>query len=1195
MTDSFLYDVFLSYSSKDKAVVRDIAGRLKADGLRVWFDEWELKPGDSIPAKIKEGLENSRVLVLCISEHAFGSDWAQLESGTFRFRDPLNKERRFIPLRLDNTPVKGSLAQFLCINWFPGVREQEYPKLLEACRPVVRGDRLSERQGEFLAVVHLLGHSGGVNSVVFSPNGKYALSGSEDKAMRLWEFKSGLCLCIMEGHSARVWSVALSPDGKQALSGSSDNTVRLWDVKSGQCLRVMEGHSASILSVAFCPDGKHVLSGSSDTTIRLWDAKSCWCLRVLKGHFAKVWSVLFRPDGKQALSGSSDNTIRLWDVESGRCLRVMKVHSDKVWSVALSSNGEQALSGSSDNKIRLWDVESGRCIRVMEGHSASVLSVAFSPTGEQALSGSSDNMVLLWDVKRGQCLGTFEGHSAKVLSVAFSPDGKQALSGSEDKTVRLWEVNSGRCSNVMEGHSSRILSMAFSPDGKQALSGSGDNTIRLWDIKNRRCVRVMERHAAKILSVAFSPDGKQILSGSEDKTIQLGAINYSWYRVLEGHTASVLSVSFSPDGKYALSGSADKTVRLPGIPDAKDLEQEIWIWDFGGQADQRLVHQLYMDHAALILLLFDSNKEDVLPGLREWQTALRRCVDPWTLHFLVAGRIDTGFKASRSKLKRFARENDFYYFETSSKEGTGCDELSKEIKSRIPWDHLEKRTSPRVFKHIKDQILKLRDEGQILYTFKELREVLQHRLSEESHFSNEILQTVIGLLVGPCVVKELEYGTYILLQPEWINTYAQAVLHTLRQDPAELGCLPLRSIEEGKLLFHTEGDNGNIVYIKRLPEDKERVVLREMERQLEERGLCLRQGNKLVFPSHCGRDRSSVAEHPTVFTSYTVKGYLDDIYATLVVRLADSESFSLKDLWRNAADFVTLAGNHHMGIKLTRNAVDSWDISIYFGLGVTMQEQVIFSNYIHAHLQDRCEEVQRLRYYVCPYCHTPKGNPKELMKKLMAKKKDAVVYCDICEKRFSLWDDLEKLFASDDIRRQVEGLQTVDAVRLDSRRKGKLLVLEVASRITSADQKCFEIPATEDEGIDMELEFTDDDGKGTGKRLYLQLKSGNSHLEKRKDGTEIFRIKKQRWVDYWLKQPCPVMLVIGTFAQEDDLLGGKEKLEFAEVRWMEISSYLKQASQDGTKPVNLIEFKDERLDMTSIHKWRAKMLKEGGD
>ena len=101
MGEDFNYDVFLSHSAKDKPIVRAVAERLRADGLRVWFDEWILKPGDSIPSKIDEGLEQSRVLVLCMSAQAFGSEWAQLESYTFRFRDPLNQERRFLPLRMD--------------------------------------------------------------------------------------------------------------------------------------------------------------------------------------------------------------------------------------------------------------------------------------------------------------------------------------------------------------------------------------------------------------------------------------------------------------------------------------------------------------------------------------------------------------------------------------------------------------------------------------------------------------------------------------------------------------------------------------------------------------------------------------------------------------------------------------------------------------------------------------------------------------------------------------------------------------------------------------------------------------------------------------------------------------------------------------------------------------------------------------
>ncbi len=64
MSEEFKYDVFLSHSSKDKAVVRKLAERLRDDGLRVWLDEWEIRPGDPILLKIEEGLEQSRALVL---------------------------------------------------------------------------------------------------------------------------------------------------------------------------------------------------------------------------------------------------------------------------------------------------------------------------------------------------------------------------------------------------------------------------------------------------------------------------------------------------------------------------------------------------------------------------------------------------------------------------------------------------------------------------------------------------------------------------------------------------------------------------------------------------------------------------------------------------------------------------------------------------------------------------------------------------------------------------------------------------------------------------------------------------------------------------------------------------------------------------------------------------------------------------
>src|SRR5215831_12945055 len=169
------FDVFLSHSAKDKDVVRALAERLRQDRLNVWFDEWVLKPGDSIPAKIEEGLEHSRVLVLCMSADAFGSDWARLEAQTFRFRDPLNSERRFIPLRLDQTPIKGSLAQFLYIDWRLGDNEETYPKLLEACEPAVPKAEPQAGLQQSAHQVIRLSYPSRMKCFIFGPNERQTL------------------------------------------------------------------------------------------------------------------------------------------------------------------------------------------------------------------------------------------------------------------------------------------------------------------------------------------------------------------------------------------------------------------------------------------------------------------------------------------------------------------------------------------------------------------------------------------------------------------------------------------------------------------------------------------------------------------------------------------------------------------------------------------------------------------------------------------------------------------------------------------------------------------------------------------------------------------------------------------------------------------------------------------------------------
>ena len=80
----------------------------------------------------------------------------------------------------------------------------------------------------------------------------------------------------------------------------------------------------------------------------------------------------------------------------------------------------------------------------------------------------------------------------------------------------------------------------------------------------------------------------------------------------------------------------------------------------------------------------------------------------------------------------------------------------------------------------------------------------------------------------------------------------------------------------------------------------------------------------------------------------------------------------------------------------------------------------------------------------------------------------------------------------------------------------------MGARLTSANQKWQEISPEEDDGLDLQLEFTDDEANGTGRYLYLQFKAGSSHLRRRNDGGEIFSIKNPRWIHAWTQQPYPM-------------------------------------------------------------------------
>jgi len=453
-----------------------------------------------------------------------------------------------------------------------------------------------------------MGHTDKINTVNFSPDGQYILSGSSDKTLKIWEIGSGNLIRTFEGgHTIAVTSSAFSHDGRYIASGGY-GTLKIWDVSTGNEIKGFKRPIGQIESVGFSLEDKYVLAGG-DVKVILLDVSTGKEIRSFSvgksgtGTFF-LQSAVFSPDGNYILAASKNTTTLasksiLWEVKTGKEIKKFEVGRTTENNYgAFSPDGKYITTVG-----KLWDMGTGEEVRSLEGR------VTFSPNSKNVLLEVDGKIKLLDDIISGREIRTFSVPSGVVI--AFSPDGKYAVSKIDKTTFKLWDMTSGKEVRTFKGHSQRILSIASSSDSRYLLSSTNDNNLEFWDIVIGQKVRTFKGHFKKVNSVAFSPDNKYAVSGSDDRTLKYWEVTTGKeIRTFKGHSSPVTSVDYSPDGRYIVSSSNEGRER-----------GYIKLWDVNtGRVAKSLERTEYLAYSDS--LIFSPNGREIVSGIRHGGTKI---------------------------------------------------------------------------------------------------------------------------------------------------------------------------------------------------------------------------------------------------------------------------------------------------------------------------------------------------------------------------------------------------------------------------------------------------------------------------------------------------------------------------------------------------------------------------------------------
>ncbi len=284
-----------------------------------------------------------------------------------------------------------------------------------------------------------LTHGGSVYSVAYSPiNSSLIASAGGEHTIKLWDLNQGK-VTTLGNHKETINSIAFSPDGKYLVSGSDDYTMKLWDVSSSRHLstlsHVTDQFRSQIKAVTFSPDGQKIVSAGLH--VKIWDTHTLREIATIR-HHEWIFTVAFSSDGKYLAMGDTGGQITVRNLQTQKDITQLKGDADSITALKFSPDDRLLASGGLNGSVKLWNLPSWSLIGTLPT-SGTVTELSFSP--DSSILASTDyEAVNLWTTRTGEQLTTLLGHKGWVFTADFSPDGTHLTSGGSDGTLRLWNI-----------------------------------------------------------------------------------------------------------------------------------------------------------------------------------------------------------------------------------------------------------------------------------------------------------------------------------------------------------------------------------------------------------------------------------------------------------------------------------------------------------------------------------------------------------------------------------------------------------------------------------------------------------------------------------------------------------------------------------------------------------------------------------